>query len=213
MAVAEGAILKVLGIGSEPTKKVHFCPRFYGVRLNQAYEEWKNYGMSTQQNRFTGREIVNDQIVWLVQKDDVIQPGSSIKKTIEFQGQMETVQHRRGINLRVSFVATAQLMVGKVVPSNMTELKQGKSPALTLCWGVLTMMIVRGESFEMLVNLSAIPRNELREQRQAKGWGKYLVADFVGELEVNERQVSFTVKRWSSGRRDYVVEAKHTTAL
>lgn len=169
--------------------------------------------MSTQQNRFTGRKMVNDQIVWLVQKDDVIQSGSSIKKTTEFQVPMETVQHRRGTNLRVSFVATAQLMAGNVVPSNMKELKQGKSPALTLRRNVLTMVIVPGESFDVLVDLSAIPRDELRKQKQAKGWGKYLIADFVAELEVNEREVSFIVKRWSSGRRDYVVEAKQNTTL
>ena len=53
-----------------------------------------------------------------------------------------------------------------------------------------------------MVNVGAIPRHELREQPRASGYGNYLTADLVGEIEVST-SVVFRVKRGAKVENTY----------
>jgi len=53
-----------------------------------------------------------------------------------------------------------------------------------------------------MVDMSAIPQHELREERKPKGYGKYLTVDLVGEIEIST-DVVFRVKRGAKVERTY----------
>lgn len=183
-AVVQGAVYKTMGVGSDVATKVGICPRHYGVCLSESYEEWRHLENAVHRDRLNDREIVRDQIVWLVKRGDVILPDSPIKKSINLQGHVTKTEHRRGMSIKVTFVATA----APEAPPNMAELKNGER-----------------EIADLLVNLDAIRRDQLREQKKASGWGNYLTADLSVEVEVSSA-VKVTVRSGSQ-----VVDSYKTT--
>ena len=56
------------------------------------------------------------------------------------------------------------------------------------------MITVDHERADLMINLGAIPRSQLREQKKAKGLGTYLTADLIAEVEVLS-DIKFTVRR------------------
>ncbi|KAF1808248.1 hypothetical protein P152DRAFT_485607 [Eremomyces bilateralis CBS 781.70] len=149
-AVVQGALLKGMGIGSEVATKVEFCPRHYGICLSEFYEDWRpehDDGKAVN-DRFHLRKLIPGQIIWAAKRGDVIIPGSPIKSSIPIEGHTSKNQHKKGYELSVTFVATTL----PEAPANISELKNGNH-----------------EIKNLVVNMGAIPRYELREQKKAKG--------------------------------------------
>lgn len=121
-AVVRGAVYKAMGLGSDFATKVRICPRHYGICLSEPYQEWRHLQSNVTTNRFNNREVVQDQIVWLVKQGDVILSSFLTKKSINFQGYVTNADYRRGVSLRLAFVATA----APEAPSSMTELDMRK---------------------------------------------------------------------------------------
>lgn len=46
----------------------------------------------------------------------------------------------------------------------------------------------------MVINMKSIPQEQLQKQKKGSGWGKYLTANLLAEIEVFN-DVKFTIKR------------------
>jgi hypothetical protein len=127
----KGAVLRGMGIGMDVAPQVRPCPRHYGISVSQIYADWRHNSERTVTDRFHGKQVAPEQLVWLVRKGDVILPDRPILSTFSVECRFTSKQRESGQNLRITFAASA---IDNPPPS-LFDLPRGTAylPCFTLC--------------------------------------------------------------------------------
>jgi hypothetical protein len=128
--VVKGAVLRGMGIGMDVAAKAMPCPRHYGICVSQIYADWSHSSEHTVTDHFHGRQVVPNQLAWLIRKGDVILPGGPIVSTFGVECRFTSSQLDLGEDMRIIFVASA----ADNPPSSLSTLQRGKAylPYFTL---------------------------------------------------------------------------------
>lgn len=78
-AVAQGAVMKGLGLLTERPIPVTRCPRHFGIKTRTHYSAWRNSPGDSEVDA-AGIRWATGQVKWLVQKGDAIMAG---RETVE----------------------------------------------------------------------------------------------------------------------------------
>lgn len=120
--VVKGAILGGMGIGMQPAPKVNACPRSYGICISQLYAGWMHDPDQAVKNRFHAKQIVHQQLNWLVRKGDVILSDRPIQSNFGVETRFTFKHLNSRVKLRIIFAATAI----DDPPCNLSNLPRGK---------------------------------------------------------------------------------------
>ncbi|KAI9769806.1 MAG: hypothetical protein M1840_003800 [Geoglossum simile] len=126
--VVKGALLRVIGIGTEALPKAGTCPRHYGICTSQEYAGWRDGNMRTITDGFDGRRMVPEQFIWLVQKGDIIIPNKPIETTFDIQCKFTNRHRELGESVQMGIAATAL----EKPPLNLSSLRTGTEIPSTL---------------------------------------------------------------------------------
>lgn len=110
-----------MGIGMDVAPKVKPCPRHYGICVAQAYADWRHGSDRAVTDTFHGRQVVPDQLFWLIRKGDVILPDEAIVSTFAITCRFTKGALEAGDSVRVIFVATDMV----TPPSSLSKLPTG----------------------------------------------------------------------------------------
>jgi hypothetical protein len=110
-----------MGIGMDAAVSARPCPRHYGICASQMYADWRHSREEAVKDRFHGRQVVPDQLIWIIRKGDVILPGEPIASTISVECRFTSRHLDSGENMRVTFVTSTS----ENPPSNMSSLPRG----------------------------------------------------------------------------------------
>lgn len=116
-----------MGIGADEPAKVKSCPRHYGICASQIYADWKHDSRHAVEDRFHGRQVVPEQLIWLVRQGDVILPDEPIVSIFDVECRFASLEQ----SIRIIFVASAI----EDPPSDLGNLPRGTAylPYFTLC--------------------------------------------------------------------------------
>ena len=120
-----------MGIGMDVTAQAKPCPRHYGICVSQIYTAWGHNSGQVVTDRFHGRQVVPDQLIWLVRKGDVILPDEPIVSTIDVGCRFASRHLDSSVTKRITFVASRI----ENPPSTLSNLPRGTAylPYFTLC--------------------------------------------------------------------------------
>lgn len=104
-------------MGMEVAAKVRPCPRHYGICVSQIYDEL------TDVDRSSRRQVVTEQLVWLVRRGDLILPDEPIRSRLDLECRFTPKHLNLGKVMRILFVASAM----DNPPSTVAELSKGKA--------------------------------------------------------------------------------------
>jgi hypothetical protein len=107
--VVKGAVLKGMGLGTEPCIKVTKSLRHYGFSLSESYAEYKHNNAKTVVDPFHGRKVATNQLEWVIKKGSVILPNEPIRQTLSMGCNFTRANLGAGASVRFVFVATAEL--------------------------------------------------------------------------------------------------------
>ena len=110
-----------MGIGMDVAPKLTTCPRHYGLCVSQKHADWKHDSDNTVTDKYHGRQIIPDQLVWLIRKGDVILPDKPIVSTFVITCKFTKEALKTGGTVRITFVATDE----EPPPSNLSKLPRG----------------------------------------------------------------------------------------
>lgn len=99
-------------MGMEVAAKVNSCPRHYGICVSQIYAEL------TDVDRSSRRQVVTEQLVWLVRRGDLILPDEPVVSRFDLECRFTSKHLDLGKSMRIIFVASAI----DNPPSRLTEL-------------------------------------------------------------------------------------------
>jgi hypothetical protein len=119
-AVVKGAVLRGIGLGAEVAPKVEFCPRHYGVCVNERYEQ------STQSHKGSQTPQRSSRIMWIMRQGDSIVPGIPCKTSLTLNAYITRSQYRAGSSIPITFVATE----ANEPPLSLSGLLQGMCSAI-----------------------------------------------------------------------------------
>lgn len=129
-AVVQGAVLRGIGLGADVAPRIEFCPRHYGVCINERYDQ------STQSQRGSQTSRRSSRIMWMVRQGDSIVPGIACKTSLTLHAYLTKSQYRAGSSVPISLVAT-----NASEPSlSLSGLREGMFSAFHCsCAAVITM--------------------------------------------------------------------------
>lgn len=145
-----------MGIGMDVAPKVKPCPRHYGMCVSEAYADWRHDSDRTVTDRFLGRQVVPDQLIWLIRKGDVILPDEPIVSTFAITYIFTRRALEAGDSVRTIFVATDMV----TPPSSLSELPRGTAYLFfqppqpihgLLCASCSSMVIFRASPWFLLM--------------------------------------------------------------
>ncbi|KAI9777865.1 MAG: hypothetical protein M1839_008542 [Geoglossum umbratile] len=177
--VVKGAVLKGMGIGADMPYRLRSCPRHYGVCVSQIYADWAHDSARVVIDEFHGRQVVRDQLIWLVQRGDVILPDKPVVSTFSI-GYRFTPRHLElGESVRMVIVATAL----ERPPSNLSDLPRGKE-YLTCPHSLQSILeclhqgqqTYQNEVAYLDIDLKNIPKSSLQRENSPHGGNYYQVA-------------------------------------
>jgi hypothetical protein len=126
----QGAILKAMGMGTEPPPITHRCLSHYGVSVSEKYLEYRHLPESTYYDSFDHQLKAGDQMKWLISIGDPIPPDRPITATIDFSRKFSP---RSATAYRMYFVACND----ENVPSLFSQINRGKTsveaPTMNSC--------------------------------------------------------------------------------
>ena len=116
-SVVQGAVLRGMAVGSKIPPKVVLCRRHYGFSLNRGQIPSIAEGI-WEVDPLDDNNFSQDQLIWLVQRRDIIFPDSELKKKIKLSYKTQKI----GKASTITFLADAR----DEAPSRFKELS-GKS--------------------------------------------------------------------------------------
>ena len=127
----KGAVLRGMGIGMDVAVKVKPCPRHYGICVSQMYAGWKHNSEKAVADRFHGRQVVPEQLMWLVRKGDVILSDEPIVSTLIVDCRFTSKHLESKGSMGIIFVTSTN----ENPPSDLSNLPRGTVylPYFTLC--------------------------------------------------------------------------------
>ncbi|KAI9868848.1 MAG: hypothetical protein M1813_004699 [Trichoglossum hirsutum] len=123
--VVKGAVLRGMGVGMDALHKARTCPRHYGICTSQVYAGWRDCNARTFRDGFDGRQMVPEQLIWLVQRRNIILPNKPIESTFDIQCKFA----RLGSGESVQMIVAATAM--EKPPSNLSDLPRGPEYPIT----------------------------------------------------------------------------------
>jgi hypothetical protein len=96
--------------------------------VSQIYADWRHTGETTVRDKFHGRAVVPQQLIWLVRKGDVILPDTPLKTSFTVNCRFTQANIDGGESARVVFVATAL----EEPPTNFSDLPKGEEISSTV---------------------------------------------------------------------------------
>jgi hypothetical protein len=165
----KGAVLKGMGMGTEPCKKVDKCRRHYGLSLTESYAHYKHNNATTVVDPFHGRRVATDQLEWVIKKGSVILPDAPIQKTLTLSCRFTPQNIDTGANVRFVFVATDQ---GNP-PSTLAQLPRGKCKHVKFSMHDPNLIEDKNEIAYLDIHTRQIPKSALVQKPTADGTGIY----------------------------------------
>lgn len=104
-------------MGMKVAAQVNSCPRHYGICVSQIYAEL------TDVERFSRRQIVTEQLVWLVRRGDLILPDECVLSRFDLECRFTSKHLNLGKSMRIIFVASTI----DNPPSRLAKLPRGKA--------------------------------------------------------------------------------------
>lgn len=114
-SVVKGAVLRGMAIGAEIPPKIATCPRRYGVSLNGGRSPSLKEGVWTV-DPLDEKIFSPSELIWLVNRGDVIFPDSELTRTIKLSFQKQDIKNLQ--TTEITFVADGN----DRVPSRLEEL-------------------------------------------------------------------------------------------
>ncbi|KAM5344569.1 hypothetical protein ACJ41O_013104 [Fusarium nematophilum] len=125
-AVAQGSVLRVMGLGASLPTPVAECPRHYGIAASEVWSQWRHRHAGQQspvKDEVHGQKMAVGRITWLVRKGDLILPHKPIEMTQSVTCAFKTdLLGCNGI-ARITFCAT----VMAEAPSVLHELPEASN--------------------------------------------------------------------------------------
>jgi hypothetical protein len=119
--VVKGAVLRGVGIGMDVAPDVRSCPRHYAICVNELYAGWRHKEEQAVTDHVLGKQIVPQQLIWLIRKGDVILPDAPIVSSYVVENRFTSKQRDSRVSLRITFAASAI----ENPPSNLSDLRRG----------------------------------------------------------------------------------------
>jgi len=118
-AVAQGSVLRGMGLGVGQPAPVGECPRHYGIAGSEVWSPSRHAGRDAPfTDSVHGKRMVGDQIAWLVRKGDVILPGRPVEITQTVSCAFQGDHMGCGSTASVTFCATTM----DEAPSSLRQL-------------------------------------------------------------------------------------------
>jgi hypothetical protein len=114
-SVVKGAVLRGMAIGAEIPPKIATCPRRYGLSLNGGRPPSLKEGLWTV-DPLDDKIFSPTQLIWLVNRGDVIFPDSEFTRTIKLGFQKQDIKNLQ--TTEITFVADGN----DRVPTRLEEL-------------------------------------------------------------------------------------------
>ncbi|KAI9786203.1 MAG: hypothetical protein M1839_007613 [Geoglossum umbratile] len=162
--VVKGAVLRGMGIGMDVPARLRSCPRHYGICLSQIYADWRHDGAEAVADWFHGRQVVPRQLIWLVQRGDVILPDGPIVSTYSIDWKFTPKHLESGQSVQMTVAATAL----EIAPTNMSSLPRDQN-----------------EVVHLDIRLDTIPRSAIQRQNSPRGGGYYYKVAVDAEFRVS----------------------------
>lgn len=109
-----------MGIGMDMVARATLCPRHYGVCVSQIYADWVHNNEQAVTDKFR-RQIVPQQLIWLIRKGDVILPDEPLVSTLSVECRFTSRDIDSNGDMRIIFVSST----ANNPPSDISNLPRG----------------------------------------------------------------------------------------
>ncbi|KAF2473741.1 uncharacterized protein BDR25DRAFT_341026 [Lindgomyces ingoldianus] len=181
-AVVQGAVLTGAGVGTQIPPKVSQVPRYYGICVNQVYEDFKHGDRADVViDKYHGKRMARDPMSWLVNQGDLILPGKSITRNFAVLCKFTPRDYEAQGVVRITFVAAR---ADQGAPTRLSDISKSTNTVKYMDVPVTTFDMKslspekfaqgRGKYFSVRVNVKIRVSTSVKVDIEYKGRSVYL---------------------------------------
>lgn len=172
-AVARGSVFVGAGIGTPTPPPVGETLRYYGICVTKVHQDWEDGNQNgLVVNRFSGKTVIPDPVHWLVQRGDLILPGTDIVRKFDIDINFTSSMQRNNSEVQVVFVATQ---------GSPSFVQDSDGPPARLS-GVAKDSEIKA----LTIPVGQFSTNNLTSERAAKGGSRFYTARATAVIKVRK---------------------------
>jgi hypothetical protein len=110
------------GIGMSTPESSRLAPRHYGINVSEAFAGYKHNHSEAVIDEFHGRPVVQDQLIWLIRKGDLILPDEPLRRKFAISCKFSFQEVSMNKTVRMTFAASNM----DEPPSSLSRLPKSK---------------------------------------------------------------------------------------